>query len=149
LALFSGSSRQRNQRNADGSQNVYCYLCNEFICVTFSNFQRALCELCRRIEEGEILTPEAVQQYKLSKGDKTDVSMLLLPVNEPTAKKFTLRSLTGEILQAVGLKKPEAKKLKSVEVAEQKKRGRLFSQVDLGSMDTLDTELRKKTDETR
>jgi len=127
--------------------NVFCFNCGEFIGATFLPFNRAMCELCRRIELGEIVDENAVRQYMLSKREKVDVSLLTLPASDPTMRPFSLRSMIGEVLEAVGLKKAPKKKLESVKLSEQKKRGRLFETVTLGSMEEVDKELQKQQNE--
>lgn len=140
--MFSSSSRQADRLNADGSRNVFCYQCNEFIAVTHLQMGRALCELCRRIEAGEEVTEAAVTQYLLAKAPKIDVSMLLLP-EEPRGKKFSLRSLGGVVMEAIGLAKPEKQAVPSAKLAKEKKRTRLFQNVDLGSIEEFEVAARK------
>jgi hypothetical protein len=96
---------------------------------------------------GVVLTPEQVRDYKLAKGSKANISMLLLP-EEPEGYKFTLRSLGGDIAQAIGFKKKESDVPadKSVAVAKGKARGRLFESVDIGaSMAEIDQQLKDKS----
>lgn len=143
--FFSSSSRSAQRINPDGSWNVFCWQCNEYIGRTFVRMQRAVCEMCRRTEAGEVLTEQAIKDYKLSKLAKVDVSMLLLPQEEkPT--KFSFRSLTGEVLSAIGIKKKEkpVDATKSKAVSKSKYRGPLFQNVDLGSMDQIDQKLKEK-----
>lgn len=106
----------------------------------------AICELCQRIMDGQIITPEQVRDYKLSKGPRADISVLLMH-EEPEGRKFTLRSLGGDIAEALGFKKadPAVDPKKSKAVAKSKARGRLFEHVDLGaSMTEMDEHLRKE-----
>jgi hypothetical protein len=95
---------------------------------------------------GELVTPEQARDYKLSKGPRGEIGMLLM-TEEPEGKKFTLRSLGGDIIEALGFKKadPVVDPQKSKAVARSKARGRLFENVDLGaSMTELDEQLRKE-----
>jgi hypothetical protein len=148
--MYSSSSRMGNRGlNYDGSHDVRCFQCGENLGKTFAQIGRALCELCRRVENGEELTEEAIRDYKISKAGKQDVSMLLVP-NEPKAtglKAFSLRSLGGDILTALGIKKKEEPPQKSTVIAKGKRRPRLFEGVQLGSMVDLDGELRKKSEQ--
>lgn len=159
---FGSSSRQGQRANNDGSTNIYCYQCQEFIGRTFLKVNRALCELCRRVENGEILTDQAIREYKLSKADKVDVSLLVLEEPDLAAfgfKKFSLRSMAGDAMSALGRfllnEGPQTKEqtaaLPSVKVARQKRRPRLFSNISLdeepqgiGDMKSIDKALKPK-----
>lgn len=155
MSLFSTSSRRQNAPNADGSVNVYCYQCSQYIGPVFVRINRALCEMCRRVENGEPITEEMIQAYRAAKADKVDVSMLLVP-QEPDMKaltgnkKFSLRSMGGNIVSALGrfvmgqkATPQELGKLPSVQVAKGKRRPRLFQNVDIGSMEEVDKTLSK------
>lgn len=162
MTPFGSSSRQGQRANNDGSINIYCYICQEFIGRTFLKVNRALCEICRRVEAGESLTEEAIRAYKLSKADKVDVSMLVLNEPDLTAygfKKFSLRAMAGDALSAVGRfllnenaqTKEQTAALPSVKVARQKRRPRLFSNISLqeeqqniGDMNSVDKGLKPK-----
>lgn len=145
--MFSASSRHNNRINQDGTYNVMCWSCNEFIARSPIRVERALCEICRRVENGEPLSEEAIRQYKMAKMDKIqDVSMVVLPDVQPKAlKTFSLRSLGGIIAEAVGIKQSDKPVLKSAEVAKRKRRPRLFSEGQLetlGSIEELDKKLK-------
>lgn len=158
MSLFSSSSRQMKRVNADGSVDVYCYACGQYIGPVFVRINRALCEMCRRVENGEPITEEMIQAYRAAKADKVDVSMLLIPP-EPDlkalgGKKFSLRSMGGNIVSALGrfvmgqkATPQELSKLPSVQTAKTKRRPRLFANVDLnselGSMEDIDKSLSK------
>ena len=150
--IFTSSSRQRNLINQNGSFNVFCYQCGDFICETYIRMgNRAQCELCRRIANGEHITEDAIRQYKLLKAGKQDVSLLVVPDELPRAvgQKFSLRSLAGEVMNAIGLKIPKtdtaSKAEKSTQVAKQKRRPRIFQNVDLqsdlGNIEALDKKI--------
>lgn len=134
---FDSSSRRDLRHNVDGSRSVYCYQCGEFITTTLAPISTALCAMCKRIEDGEEVTIEMMTEYRLSKRGRVDVSMLLLPKDEmPKAlgiesKKFSLRSLGNAIMSAVGLAKPAVEVPQSVKISKEKKRKRLFENVDL------------------
>ncbi len=146
--LFSSSSRQAQRSNSDGSQNVYCYSCQEYIGKTYLRITRALCEMCRRVENGEPITFEMIQAYKAAKAEKVDVSMILIPEEDLKAvggKKFSLRSMGGDIVTALGqflggqkATPEELSKLPSVQTAKEKRRKRLFSNIDLKSMGSIE-----------
>jgi hypothetical protein len=144
---FSSSSRQRQRINQDGTVNVYCYSCKQFIGRSAINMTRALCEICRRVEAGEKLgNEEAIRQYRLSRGSAEDVSLLILPDEPPgilAAKKFNFRSIAGEILMAVGIRKPAAEPKQSTRLAKEKRHPRLFATVDLKSMEEVDANLKR------
>ena len=145
--MYSSSSQSGKRFNYDGSARVYCSTCGEFIGNTHFKFQRAICEMCRRVEAGEPVTEQAIRDYKSSKLGQSDVSLLLLPANEPKLKKFSLASLTGDLMVAVGLKKKEKPVDSTVsrQVSKSKRRGPILEKIDLGSMEELD----KKAGEVR
>lgn len=143
--MFGASSRQIQRQNRDGTNNVYCYACGDFISITMERVQRALCELCRRVENGEILTESAIRAYKLAKADRVDVSYLNLPEPSTVAvglkKKFSFASIAGEVTRALGLfalagKGTQSKDVpQSAQVAKAKRRPRLFSKDSIGTPD--------------
>jgi hypothetical protein len=148
----SFSSGQNRFRNGDGSLNVYCSVCGEFIATTFVRMgNRATCELCRRVENGEELTPEIIDAYNRGKLSRADVTLLRVEEDPPgfKKKKFSLRSLGGEVMEAMGFKRSEKASAgkQSVTIAKVKRRGRLFSETPLdtkpvlGSIETLDKKL--------
>ena len=142
---FNSSSGQRRTSNADGSYNVYCSVCHDFIAVTMLRIPRALCVICQAADEGRVLTPECIRDYKLSKGGRVDVSLLVLPEVMPGSKlkKFSMRTMVGDMLTAVGLKLTEGdkqKELESKKVSKEKRSRRVFDGVD------IDTQLGSVTD---
>lgn len=146
--MFDASSRGGQRVNPDGSRNIYCYQCNDFICksLPMQGISKALCELCRRILAGEPLTEEMIRAYKTDKADKVDVSLLVLEDENPKAlgiQKFSLSNMAGTLLKALAPKAAPSKPLKSVRVAQESRRKRLFSEVDLGSMEDIDKNLKK------
>ena len=125
---------------------------------------RALCELCRRVQNGETLTAEAIEQYKLGKmslnGSISFVNMSQFQAQKKAEKgdKFTLRSLGGRIMHAIGLAPEPVAELESTKIAKQKRRLRIFSQgqldqvvssgtTSLGTMTGIDAEIRKKKEQ--
>jgi hypothetical protein len=108
-------------------------VCHEYIGTTLLRITRAKCALCERIEAGEDLTEAAIEQYMASKGNRVDVTMLLLkPEPQLTKKKFSLSHMVGDFLEAVGLKKTDAVVQPSVAIAKEKRRKRLFDNIDIG-----------------
>lgn len=95
---------------------------------------------------GEPITEQSIKEYELAKLGKANVTLLDLSVELPEeVKKFSLRTMVGEFLGAVGfLKKPKEEEPKSQKVAKQKRRGRLFENVQLGSMTEIDERLKKE-----
>jgi hypothetical protein len=144
--MFSSSSRDRRLNNPDGSWNVYCMVCQEFISKTFERTNRATCELCRRVQDGEALTDEAIKAYQLGKLDRANVTLLDLSDQVPAqAKKFSLRSMTGDFLRAfksVKAEPPTEQTVPSMKVSKTKRRGRLFENVEIGSMLEVDEKLK-------
>jgi hypothetical protein len=110
--------------------------------------------ICQYAEEGVPMSEEAINAYRASKMGRTDVGLIVVPDEGPKVlgnftKKFSLRSLGGGILTVVGnyvLGKPpnEAKAQESVKLAKAKRRGRLFENVDLGSIEEVDKKLKGK-----
>lgn len=158
--IFSSSSRGGVRQNQDGSRNVHCYQCGEFIATSFLNISRALCEICRRVENGEPLNDDMIRNYRLAKASRVDVSVLTLPEEDPLRahgiprKRFSLASMAGELVRAIGkfkittvpkIQENPDKTKASVAVAKSKRRGRLFENVDLiGSMEEVDKKLKPK-----
>ena len=144
--MFSGSSADRRLVNPDGSSNVFCLVCGEFISKTYERTNRATCELCRRVLDGEILTEEAIKAYQIGKQDKANVTLLDLSDQIPAqAKKFSLRSMGSGFLKAYKAIRPDPPNestVPSMKVSKTKRRGRLFENVDLGSMTDLDEQLK-------
>lgn len=142
--MYSAASRPYGA-NPDGSSDVYCYSCRVFISKSFDKVNRALCELCRRVESGEPITEELLRAYKFAKAHREDVSMLIVEDAPPpslTAKKFSFRVTMGDMLAAVGLKLPAPPESPSVRLAKEKRRPRLLGSIDLGSMDKVDSNLK-------
>lgn len=146
--MFEGSSRGRSKVNWDGSTEVYCFQCGEFIANTFQRVTSSMCEMCRRVQNGEVITEQALKEYQMQKMGKSNVSMLNLQDNIPEpAKKFTLRSMTGEFVRAFKsvIKAPQTEKTNpSIAVANSKRRGRLFDKIDFGSIENVDEKLKEK-----
>lgn len=109
-------------------------MCGQFIARTYMRIGSALCEMCRRVENGEPITEDLIKSYEIGKLGRENVSMLVLKDETPKALgKFSLRSMGGDIMHVLGLKKiPKDKDLKSAEIAKSKRRGRLFQNVQLG-----------------
>lgn len=156
MNVFGSSSRQSVRSNNDGSHNVYCYSCGEYISTTYLLISRSLCEICRRSQNGEPMDAESIRLYRLSKASRVDIGAVVLTEEPDTSamgiknKKFSLANTAGDILSSVGrfaksvVAPKEERKQKSTELARSKKRGRLFANVDLGDMLELDKELKPK-----
>lgn len=142
--MFAGSSARSDRPNPDGSYNVKCYRCGQFIDISTVFIQRALCYVCQLSDEGTIMPEKAMQDYYISKMNKTDIGVLVLREPEldvlgAPKRKFTFSSLTGEFVRAVGkfalndrTAPEENKAVESVKLSKQKRRGRLFSNITLG-----------------
>lgn len=138
------SSSLPNRHNADGSTNVKCYQCGQFIDKTFVRMDRALCAICQKAQDGELLTQEAVELYERSKQGKGAVSLVVVP-QEVEPGGFSLRAMVGDAFKAVGFRKKEKDKaVQSVQVAKSKQRKRMFESVDLGAMEDIDAQLKPK-----
>jgi hypothetical protein len=145
--VFQSSSRDRRLSNPDGTNNVFCWSCSEFISKTYERTNRALCELCRRVLNGEVLSEEAIKAYNLGKLDRANVTLLDLTIEVPAeAKKFSFRSMTGEFIRAfksITAPPPNEVTVPSMKVSKGKRRGRLFDNVTLGSMEEIDEKLKE------
>lgn len=145
--MFSSSSRPGTHVNSDGTRNVFCYSCRDFIMTTREHISSSLCAMCEMILSGKPIPEETLKQYMLSKQTKVDVSMLLLEEEDSKdfKAKFSLRSMGGGIIRALGFAKPKTEEPASMKVARGKKRPRLFENVDLGdsSMEAVDAALKK------
>jgi hypothetical protein len=146
--VFGASSTTNKKQNPDGSWNVHCYSCGQFISVTFERFQRALCMICQYSEEGKPIPEETLMTYMAAKASRVDVSTLLVPEVvdlKPLGvkRKFNLTELGGDIFRAIAGKvgpnaEKEKEKLPSVAIAKAKRRPRLFDGAlsdDIVSMD--------------
>lgn len=146
--MYSASSRGSNVTNADGSRNVHCWACQTFIMKTYLRMDRSLCALCELSLSGKEIPETALREYMMSKADTTDVSMLVLDDATPKElKKFSLRSMGAGIMRALGIAKAPAPVPESVTISRQKKRPRLFENVDLdkpADMLSTDAALRAK-----
>jgi hypothetical protein len=148
MSFFSGSSRSGRITNPDGTHAVECWQCREIVGETMNPITRVLCEVCQRALDGNPLPEEAVNAYRMSKARYQNVSLLIVQAEEKIQKetigtKFSLKSMGGDLLQAVGLKKPKAPPQKSKQVVEQKKREGLFASVNLGSLEELDQKIKE------
>lgn len=155
--VFGASSRQFQRRNQDGSINIHCYSCGQFIAKTFQGPSRALCAMCDRVEKGESLDEESIKQYMAQKAANVDIGMLLVSEEPPTApgrRKSVLANAAGEVIAALGkfalgrkpgveADTPDAPKPASAKIATEKRRKRLFTNVDLGTMDQVDAKLKE------
>ena len=128
--MFGASSRQ--SRLANGERRVRCSMCGEVLAVMLSSFTQARCALCQATLEGRVLTPEAVFAYRTSKEAVSDsTTLLVVPPQDPNELRFSIRSVLGGLMRAVGLQKEETQPPVSVQVAKRQKRGRLFDNVDV------------------
>jgi hypothetical protein len=113
-----------------------CITCGQFICRSIEPFSHAQCEICRRLEQGEKITPELLTAYDLSKIPYQDSLQLTVEEearNEPRPKLSKLLGMGRGILTALGIK-PTEEELRpppSVEVSREKKIGPLFNDEEL------------------
>lgn len=108
-----------------------------------------MCAVCQAAHDGIQLTEEQLAAYNASKeGRRGSVSFLRIPPPDELKDfiPFTLRSLGGGLLRAIGLAKAEETVPESVKTARRKGRGRLFENQDIGigSMEEIDTQLKPK-----
>jgi len=111
---------------------------------------RVQCELCRRAENGEELTAEMIATYQQGKKPPSayEISMVVLPsVPGKEEKKFKLGNMTGNILEAVGIKRKKKKASPSQVASKEQRRGRIFDGVtladSLGNMAQVDEDLKR------
>lgn len=133
--MYSASSAGRRVGNRDGTFNIYCRDCTQFIATTHQRVGSAQCEMCRRVEAGEPITEELIKHYEAGRLGHSDVSLLVLA--DPTPKelrKFSLGSLAGNFFRALGFQKPVEEVAASTVIAKTKRRGRLFDSVELGKV---------------
>jgi hypothetical protein len=150
MTIQSIISRIKGGGREDG-YIVYCVSCRDPICRTTINLGKVKCELCQRVENGEVLSAEAVQRYRASKIEIMGVTGVRVPPPEDLDKEKQLnpiRSMGNGFIRAMGFKKDEEVS-KAREVAEEKQRRRLFEErnleADLGSMEEVDSELEDET----
>ena len=96
----------------------------------------AKCELCRRFEAGEPITPELLVAYELSKAPYKDVTQISVQEevkNDPNPRARTIRNMGHGILVSLGIKKSEEEMRPppSKVVSKDKKVGPLFGDEQL------------------
>jgi len=107
------------------------------------------CALCERALAGEPVPTDAIQMYTAGKAGSRDVSVLRIEDDDNRGgTKFTLRSLIGQTVRALGFAKVDAAPLESVKASKAKRRSRLFMDQDLeqdmegiGTMEQIDLAL--------
>lgn len=142
--MFHTSSRNSHRLNADGTANLYCFSCGEFVSKATMPM-RVQCALCQRATDGEVLTNEAIEFYKQGKTPvSSQINMLVLPdVPGKEEKKFRLGSMTGNLLEAIGIKRKKKKELPSQAASRESRRGRIFEGTILGNMQQVNHDLDK------
>lgn len=132
--MFSSFSRGRDR---DGGWLIYCVDCREPICRTTIPMGKMQCEICRRLANGEMVTSEMIRDYRLSKQSVMGVTMT--NVSEGSGALLDqLRSMGNGFLKALG--RIAGKELTEAEVVvQEKRRGRLFEQIDLEQLGDDDT----------
>lgn len=135
--MYSGSSQSSYSFSSNGTHPIKCYECQLVIGETAAPFGQALCEVCQRALAGTPMTPEQIAIYKESKERFQSVGMVVVHDEPQQHSKFSLRSLGGDLLSAIGLPKPKPKAPKSKTVIETKKREGLFRNVDF-NLDQLE-----------
>jgi hypothetical protein len=137
--MYASSSNQGSRRvNADGTYNVYCFSCGEFVSTSVIQLGKVLCVICQAAEEGRELPEQLVREYMLSKGTRADVSGILLreTQDDPSLRPFTFRGMASDIARAVGKIVQQVKEIpKSATIARGKRRPRLFDNVQIGNID--------------
>lgn len=99
--------------------------------MTSMQLGKVVCELCRRVENGEPLTPEAIRQYRESKMGVMGVTMINVPPPEDRGPQINpVRSMGNGFMRALGFDKTSAPTQAEI-VVQEKQRGRLFEEVDL------------------
>lgn len=146
MPFWDSSSRTGPGQSRDGSYRVSCSQCRQYISDSPVKLGSVTCAVCAAALEAKMLTPDAMDMYNRSKGGMRNVSMLVME-NDPTVlgEKFSLRTMGGALVRALGFAKEKPDDLESVKVARGKARKRLFEDVDLdegmGSMEQIDAVL--------
>lgn len=143
--MFPGESSRSgiSHLNPDGTYNIYCMHCGEYISRAYIKINKVLCAICEAAYSGTELTEEFVREYRASKMlQSRAVGLLAMPEEQPViegAKKKKLGFITGYLFGAVGRfllgTKPvltdaegaPVEELRSREVAKAKRRPRIFS----------------------
>jgi hypothetical protein len=131
--------------NADGSRNIYCYICGNFISTTsaMTSINTAMCVICQADEDGIDLTPEQVRELRSARMAGSVVSQAIAFPERPkdpmeefspdledykmSSVGYRIKALVTKVIRA-GAKVildtiPESKV-----VAKAKKRRRIFEQ---------------------
>ena len=132
-AVYSASSQGPKGLNQDGSRNVYCWKCLQFICRTNQSFSRAICEICRRSEAGELITEQLLTDYDLGKSGQTYVTNIVIreEIKQEPRKDRSLKSMGNGLLQAIGIKLKIKKPAQSVQTSKGKRLKPLFSETEM------------------
>lgn len=144
--LWGGSSRGGPGQSREGLYRIYCSECRQYISDSPVKLGGVTCAICAAALEAKMMTPEAIDMYNRSKGGMRNVSMLVVADDATqTGDKFSLRTMGGSLIRALGFGKEPIEELESVRVAKGKSRKRLFDDVDLeegmGSMEQVDAAL--------
>lgn len=86
--------------NIDGSRNIFCPRCREFICAISSMeaFNSALCVICQAADRGEIFPEETIRMLRSRKIGENYIPMFIAdppPVVDPMGDDLTIK--TGRI----------------------------------------------------
>lgn len=124
--------------NLDGSRNIFCNRCHEFICAMSSMeaFNSALCVVCQAADRGEIFPEEVLRQLRSRKiGDNYIPLYIAEPEIPPDPMGDDLSIKSGRLeyyVQVVSRKvkeavqKIKAKSKESRAIAKEKRKPRVF-----------------------
>jgi hypothetical protein len=141
--MFTASNYPKRV-NEDGSRNVYCLRCRNFICTAsqYTAINTALCVVCQADDEGIDLTAEQVRElrgvrvgnYTLSEAaafpDKGIDPMTAVTTDQITSTVgrigYFIKALVKSVVIAAVDTVKEQKVYSSKEIAKENKRKRLF-----------------------
>lgn len=126
--------------NIDGSRNIYCPRCHEFICAIscIETFNSALCVVCQAADRGEIFPEEVLRQLRSRKiGDNyipliyADPASVTDPMGDDLSIKtgrieYYSKVITRKVREAVV--EIRAKSKESRALVKEKRKPRIFDQ---------------------
>lgn len=139
-------SRQYKRINPDGSRNIWCMQCTEYIGAVSAmvSINTAICSVCQAFNEGIDLTEEQVKELRATRlngavvshavafpAQAEDPMAKLDGVNEEEYKEnrlgYFFKALVRQVIRP-GIEAFKVTVLESKQVAKEKKRRRVFEQ---------------------
>lgn len=123
--------------NLDGSRNIFCNRCHEFICTlsTMENFNSALCVICQAADRDEVLPPDVIKQLRSRKIGDTYIPLIFVEGDKHQDPMVGEQALSGRVefyIRVISRKAKEAiqeirtKSKVSVALAKEKRKPRIF-----------------------